>query len=221
VAGQYAFVLGSSITTAKKSPYSPIPSNDDMPMTLEISVQRTAHSRITGIDWQHLPFGRIYSDHMLMMDYHHGTWHKPTIIPFGPISLHPGNTTLHYGQSIFEGMKAIRGHDNRITLFRPELNARRFNESCQRMCMPGIPEPLFIELVKAHARFERDWVPAIDNAALYLRPFLFATDEALGVRPSETYKFMILSCPAGAYYAEPLAVKIEEHYTTVAHQNRQ
>jgi branched-chain amino acid aminotransferase len=202
--------------TAKKSLYSRTPSNNGMTMTIDIDTQRTDHSRIADIDWNHLPFGRIYSDHMMVMDYRGGAWQKPSIVPFGPISLHPGNATLHYGQSIFEGMKAIRGHDGRITLFRPELNARRFNESCQRLCMPGIPEDIFIELVKAHARFERDWVPANDNAALYLRPFIFATDEALGVRPSETYKFMILSCPAGAYYADPLAVKIEERFTRAA-----
>jgi branched-chain amino acid aminotransferase len=202
--------------TAKKSPCSRTPSNDDDAMTLDIDTRRTDNSRIAEIDWNHLPFGRVYSDHMMMMDYRGGIWQKPAIVPFGPVSLHPGNTTLHYGQSIFEGMKAIRGHDGRITLFRPELNARRFNESCQRLCMPGIPEATFIELVKAHARFERDWVPAKDNAALYLRPFIFATDEALGVRPSETYKFMILSCPTGAYYAEPLSVKIEERFTRAA-----
>ena len=103
-----------------------------------------------------------------------------------------------------------------LTLFRPELNARRFNESCERLCMPGLEETRFVELVKALVRCERDWVPASAESSLYLRPFLFATDELLGVRPSETYKFMVIACPAGAYYAKPVSVKIEERYTRAA-----
>lgn len=185
-------------------------------MTLSIAARKTENSRLADIDWNHLPFGRIFTDHMLSMDYRDGAWQKPEIVPFGPLSIYPGNATLHYGQAIFEGMKAIRAKDGRITLFRPELNAKRFNESSLRLCMPTIEEDLFIELVKAQARFERDWIPQSDDASLYIRPFAFATDEFLGVRPSETYKFMILTCPVGSYYAEPVSVKIEEHYTRAA-----
>lgn len=185
-------------------------------MTAEISITKTQHSRLSTIDWNHLPFGRIFTDHMLMMDFTDGQWQKAEIVPFGPLSLNPGNATLHYGQSIFEGMKAIRANDGRITLFRPELNAKRFTESCIRMCMPTIDESLFIDLIKQHVSHEQEWIPETDNASLYIRPFIFATDDFLGVRPSETYKFMILTCPVGAYYSEPVSVKIEEHYTRAA-----
>jgi branched-chain amino acid aminotransferase len=185
-------------------------------MTIEIKTTETQHSRLPTIDWNHLPFGRIFTDHLLSMNYSGGAWQTPEIVPFGPLSLYPGNSTLHYGQSIFEGMKAIRAKDGRITLFRPELNARRFNESCVRLCMPEIDEQMFIDLVKAQVRFEQEWIPNSPDSSLYIRPFIFATDDFLGVRPSETYKFMVLTCPVGAYYAEPVSVKIEEHYTRAA-----
>jgi branched-chain amino acid aminotransferase len=181
-----------------------------------IHIERNPQSKLAGIDWSNLPFGRLFSDHMLIMDYADGAWRQPEIVPYGPISMHPCNVTLHYGQSIFEGMKAIRANDGRITLFRPELNARRFNESCQRLCMPTIDEDRFIELVKALVNVEADWVPNLPDSSLYLRPFLFATDELLGVRPSESYRFMIIACPAGAYYAKPVSVKIEQYYTRAA-----
>jgi branched-chain amino acid aminotransferase len=185
-----------------------------MPNTLRI--ERNTQSKLPGIDWNHLPFGRLFSDHMLVMDFADGTWLEPAIVPYGPISMLPCNVTLHYGQSIFEGMKAVRGKDGRITLFRPELNARRFNESARRLCMPEIEESRFIELVKALVRLEKDWIPGTPDSSLYLRPFMFATDELLGVRPSESYKFMIMACPAGAYYAKPVSVKIEQQYTRAA-----
>lgn len=185
-------------------------------MSAEIAITKTQNSRLATIDWNHLPFGRIFTDHMLSMDYANGAWQQAHIMPFGPLSLNPGNATLHYGQSIFEGMKAVRAKDGRITLFRPEMNAKRFNESCLRMCMPQIDENLFIDLIKQHVAHEQQWIPNTDNASLYIRPFIFATDDFLGVRPSESYKFMILTCPVGAYYAEPVSVKIEEHYTRAA-----
>ena len=185
-------------------------------MSTQIAITKTQHSRLSSINWNHLPFGHIFTDHMLSMDYTDGIWQQPQIMPFGPLSINPGNATLHYGQSIFEGMKAIRAKDGRITLFRPELNAKRFNESCIRMCMPTIDEEQFIDLIKQHVKFEEIWIPNTDNSSLYIRPFIFATDDFLGVRPSQTYKFMILTCPVGAYYSEPVSVKIEEHYTRAA-----
>jgi branched-chain amino acid aminotransferase len=185
-----------------------------MPNTIRI--ERNLQSKLAGIDWNHLPFGRLFSDHMLVMDYRNGAWQEPAIVPYGPISMQPCNVTLHYGQSIFEGMKAVRGKDGRTTLFRPELNARRFNESAKRLCMPEIEESRFIDLVKALVRLEKDWIPGTPDSSLYLRPFMFATDELLGVRPSESYKFMIMACPAGAYYAKPVSVKIEQQFTRAA-----
>lgn len=185
-------------------------------MTPELEIHRVAQSRIGQINWDNLPFGHVFTDHMLVMDFRDDAWQPPQIVPYGPISMHPCNTTLHYGQSIFEGMKAIRGKDGRITLFRPEMNAKRFAESCTRMAMPVIPEAQFIDLVKTLVRFEQAWIPDRAEASLYIRPFLFATDEYLGVRPSKTYKFMILTCPVGAYYAKPVSVKIEETFTRAA-----
>jgi branched-chain amino acid aminotransferase len=185
-----------------------------MPNTIRI--ERNLQSKLAGIDWNHLPFGRLFSDHMLVMDYRNGAWQEPAIVPYGPISMQPCNVTLHYGQSIFEGMKAVRGKDGRITLFRPELNARRFNESAKRLCMPEIEDSHFIELVKALVRLEKEWIPGTPDSSLYLRPFMFATDELLGVRPSESYKFMVMACPAGAYYAKPVSVKIEQQFTRAA-----
>ncbi len=185
-----------------------------MPNTIRI--ERNLQSKLAGIDWNHLPFGRLFSDHMLVMDYGNGAWQVPAIVPYGPISMQPCNVSLHYGQSIFEGMKAVRGKDGRITLFRPELNARRFNESAMRLCMPQIDAAYFIELVKTLVQLEKDWIPNTPDSSLYLRPFMFATDELLGVRPSESYKFMIMACPAGAYYAKPVSVKIEQQFTRAA-----
>lgn len=178
-----------------------------------IRIERNLPSKLASIDWNHLPFGRLFSDHMLVMDYCNGAWQEPAIVPYGPISMQPCNVTLHYGQSIFEGMKAVRGKDDRISLFRPELNARRFNESAKRLCMPEIDETVFIELVKAFVKVEKDWVPNVPDSSLYLRPFMFATDELLGVKPSESYRFMIFACPAGAYYSKPVSVKIEQQFT--------
>lgn len=178
-----------------------------------IRIERNLPSKLASIDWNHLPFGRLFSDHMLVMDYCNGAWQEPAIVLYGPISMQPCNVTLHYGQSIFEGMKAVRGKDDRISLFRPELNARRFNESAKRLCMPEIDETVFIELVKAFVKVEKDWVPNVPDSSLYLRPFMFATDELLGVKPSESYRFMIFACPAGAYYSKPVSVKIEQQFT--------
>lgn len=185
-------------------------------MTTPVKITKAETSRLPSIDWNHLPFGKIFTDHMLTMDYAKGAWNPAEIVPYGPLSIFPGNSTLHYGQSIFEGMKAVRSKAGRITLFRPDLNAKRFNESCLRMCMPQIDEQLFIDLIKQQVACEQNWIPNTDNASLYIRPFIFATDDFLGVRPSETYKFMILTCPVGSYYSEPVSVKIEEHFTRAA-----
>lgn len=178
-----------------------------------ISVTRTTNSRIEEVDWNNLPFGKVFSDHMLVMEYSNGEWHNAEIIPFGDISLHPATSAIHYGQSIFEGMKANRTENGDVLIFRPDMNAKRFKESCDRMCMPEIPQDMFIELVRKIVEVDANWVPAKDGESLYIRPFMFATDEFVGIRPSETYKFIIFTCPVGAYYSEPVNVKIEEFYT--------
>lgn len=181
--------------------------------TLSVKVTRTTHSHLNEVDWNNLPFGKIFSDHMLVMDYKNGEWQQPEIVPFGNLSLHPATSAIHYGQSIFEGMKANKTANGDVLIFRPEMNALRFKESCERMCMPVIPEDIFVELVRKMVEVDKEWVPSKEGDSLYIRPFLFATDDFIGIKPSDTYKFMIFTCPVGAYYSEPVNVKIEEFYT--------
>ncbi|MFN5505651.1 MAG: branched-chain amino acid aminotransferase [Flavobacteriia bacterium] len=185
-------------------------------VSFKFPVTHTSQSHLSAVDWDNLPFGKIFADHMFVMEYANGEWQKGEIIPFGPIEMHPAMSAIHYGQSIFEGMKAYRNQSNEVVLFRPELNARRFAESAARMCMPEIPEDLFLEAVKQLVSLDAAWVTDKPGYALYIRPFMFATDEFVGIKPSDTYKFVIINSPVGAYYAEPVRVKIEEHYTRAA-----
>ena len=180
---------------------------------LTVKITRTTNSHLESVDWNNLPFGKVFSDHMLLMEYADGAWQQPEILPFGNISIHPATSAIHYGQSIFEGMKANKADNGDILIFRPDMNAKRFIESSERMCMPTIPEEMFIELVRKLVEVDKDWIPNKEGFSLYIRPFLFATDEFIGIKPSETYKFMIFTCPVGAYYSEPVKVKIEEFYT--------
>jgi branched-chain amino acid aminotransferase len=185
-------------------------------VSLQFPVTHTKQSHLSAVDWENLPFGKIFADHMFVMEYANGEWQQGEILPFGPIDMHPAMSAIHYGQSIFEGMKAYRNQANEVVLFRPELNARRFSESAARMCMPEIPEALFLEAVKQLVALDAAWVTDKPGYALYIRPFMFATDEFVGIKPSDTYKFVIINSPVGAYYAEPVRVKIEEHYTRAA-----
>ncbi|TXI86579.1 MAG: branched-chain amino acid aminotransferase [Crocinitomicaceae bacterium] len=181
-----------------------------------IRVTPTQNSKIDQVDWENLPFGKVFSDHMLLMEYRDGAWQDAEIMEFGNISFHPATSAIHYGQAIFEGMKANKSESGELLIFRPEMNARRFQESCERMCMPIIPEDLFVECVRKLVEVENAWIPNKPGYSLYIRPFMFATDEFVGIRPSDTYKFIIFACPVGAYYSEPVNVKIEEHYTRAA-----
>lgn len=184
--------------------------------TLSIKITKTSNSRLQEVDWDNLPFGKVFSDHMLVMDYKDGAWQSPEIMPFQNLELHPATSAIHYGQSIFEGMKANKGENGEVMIFRPDLNAKRFKESSVRMCMPEIPEDMFVELIKRVVDFDRDWIPSKEGYSLYIRPFMFATDDFIGIKPSETYKFIIFTCPVGAYYSQPVRVKIEEYYTRAA-----
>jgi len=181
-----------------------------------MKITLTNQSHISDVDWDNIPFGRVFSDHMLVMDYADGEWKQPEILPFGNLSLNPATSALHYGQSVFEGMKANKAENGDVFMFRPEQNAKRFNESCMRMCMPTVPEDQFVELIRRLVDIEREWISTKPDYSLYIRPFMFATDEFIGVKPSETYKFVIFTCPVGSYYTEPVSVKIEEHYTRAA-----
>lgn len=184
--------------------------------TISVKINKTENSRINEVDWDNLPFGKVFSDHMLVMDFKNGEWQAPEIMPFGSLSLHPATSAIHYGQSIFEGMKANRLDNGDVIIFRPDMNEKRFAESCERMCMPVLPEGMFTELIQKVVDVDREWIPKKEGYSLYIRPFLFATDDFIGIKPSETYKFIIFTCPVGAYYSQPVNVKIEEYYTRAA-----
>lgn len=184
--------------------------------TLNFSIQKTSNSNIDKVDWDNLPFGKVFSDHMFIMEYKDGQWQQGNILPFQNISMHPAMSAIHYGQSIFEGLKAYRTVDKQINIFRPDMNAKRFAESAKRMCMPEVPEELFVEAVRKIVEVDSNWVTDKEGYSLYIRPFLFATDELVGIKPSDTYKFMIITSPVGMYYSEPVRVKIEEQFTRAA-----
>jgi len=179
----------------------------------KIAIQRTTESRLPSTDLANIKFGRVFSDHMFVMDYADGAWAKPRIVPYANLSISPAAAVLHYGQSIFEGLKAYRRADGSVALFRPQANIARMNRSAHRMCMPAIPEDLFLEALIELVQQDASWIPEGEDAALYIRPFLFAGDEYIGIRPSDTYRFMIFTCPVRGYYAEPVRVKIEMEFS--------
>ena len=149
-----------------------------------------------------LGFGKHFTDHMFLMNYDAGQgWHDARIVPYGPLSLDPSCMVFHYAQELFEGMKAYRTPTGEVQLFRPVENARRFNNSCCRMCIPTIDEECFVEAVKAVVDVDREWVPKQQGTSLYIRPFVFATDASLGVHASHSYLFVIILSPVGSYYA--------------------
>ena len=181
--------------------------------TLDIKITKTSASRLSQTDFNDLPFGKIFSDHMFVADYENGEWKNFQIVPYGDLSFSPAISVLHYGQAFFEGLKAYKQQDGKVVTFRPYKNAERFNKSAERMCMPSLPEDIFVQSIAALVDLDRDWVPTAPQTSLYIRPFMFATDPYLGVAPSQTYKYMVLTCPVGAYFSKPLKVKIETKYS--------
>ncbi|MBE7055826.1 MAG: branched-chain amino acid aminotransferase [Ruminococcaceae bacterium] len=182
----------------------------------EIKITRTDSPKEKPQDQSKLGFGKIFTDHMFEMDYTKGIgWHDPRVVPFHEISLSPAAMVFHYGQEMFEGMKAYKAADGRTLLFRPDKNIERANNSNRRLMIPEIPEDLFLEGLKAVVKADEDWIPTAEGTSLYIRPFVIATDPFLGVRPSDTYKFMIILSPSGAYYPEglnPVKIWIEDTY---------
>lgn len=162
-----------------------------------------------------IPFGEYFTDHMFLMDYEAAKgWHDPRIVPYGDLSLSPASMVFHYAQEIFEGMKAYRSPNGEIRLFRPDENISRMNNSAERMCIPQIPEDIFLEGLKQLVALDKDWVPSEPETSLYIRPFVFATDAHLGVHASKTYLFLIIMCPVGSYYPEglnPVRIMIEDN----------
>ncbi|HYK77151.1 MAG TPA: branched-chain amino acid aminotransferase [Daejeonella sp.] len=180
--------------------------------TFQININRTPVSRLNQVDFNHLPFGHIFSDHMFMADFEGGEWKNFQILPYGDLALSPAASALHYGQAIFEGIKAYKQSNGQVVIFRPNKNFERFNISADRMMMPAVPEEVFMQGLTQLVDLDRNWVPSQEGQSLYIRPFMIATEPVLGVHPSETYKFIIITGPTGAYYAKPLRVKIETHY---------
>ena len=181
-------------------------------MTNTISIEKTQSSRLSSVDFDNLPFGRIVTDHMFEMDWEDGEWKNIGIRPVRPMELSPVNLALHYGQSIFEGMKASINGDGVPLLLRPELHVARLNRSAERMCMPTIPKELFLEGLEKLVDLEKDWIPKKEGSALYIRPIMFASDEYIGVSPGEKYKFFILTLPVGPYYSKAVSLLAEQHY---------
>lgn len=181
-----------------------------------IQVQPTSQSRISEVDFDNLHFGQIMSDHMLVAEYSNKAWQEVKIVPYGNLSISPAMSAIHYGQSIFEGIKGYKFEDGTVSIFRPDQNWARFNRSARRLEMPEVPEEIFIGGLNKLLDIDRDWVPHKKGCSLYIRPFMFATEAALGVHPSISYKFIIITSPVGAYYSKPLKLKVETHYTRAA-----
>lgn len=179
----------------------------------KMKVETVKNSRLEEYKNSPLVFGRVFSDHMFVADYQNGEWSDLRIVPYDNISLQPSCLVFHYGQAIFEGMKAYKTDEGKILLFRPKDNIERFNVSATRMCMPTINHDDFMEALKELVKIDEKWVPAGENKSLYIRPFMIATDEYIGVKASEKYRFIIITSPVGSYYSEPVKVKIETHYT--------
>jgi branched-chain amino acid aminotransferase len=185
-------------------------------LTSSIAVERIKKSTISEVDFNNLEFGKHISDHMLVVDYDNGKWGAPAIVPFAELRFSPAMLSLHYGQSVFEGMKAFKMKDGAINIFRPHKHLERFNRSLDRMCMPQVPEALWLAGLQALIEVDNKWVPEGEGSSLYIRPFMFATESRLGVKVSDQYKFVILTCPVGPYQAKPYRLKVENKYVRTA-----
>ncbi len=183
---------------------------------MSVTIQKTEKSKLDDISFEDLTFGKNFTDHMLIAEYKGKKWNNPVIKPYGNITISPAAQALHYGQAVFEGMKAYRNEHNEVFLFRPEDNFIRMNESCKRLNMPELPHHLFIEGLKKLVDLDRNWIPTSEGTSLYLRPFVFASEAMLKATTSTEYTFMILCSPAQSYYNEPLKIKIADHYSRAA-----
>lgn len=181
-----------------------------------INIQKAEKSRIDEVDFDNLVFGNTFTDHMFECDFKNGAWQEPTIRPYGPLTISPAAKVFHYGQAVFEGMKAFKDDNGRVFLFRPDENFKRINKSSKRMAIPEFPEDIFFEALHKLLELDREWVkPGLGNS-LYIRPFVMATQVGVSASPSDQYKFMILLSPAQAYYTGDVRVVIAEEYSRSA-----
>ncbi|MGE0173926.1 MAG: branched-chain amino acid aminotransferase [Oligoflexales bacterium] len=185
-------------------------------MEAPIAIDKT-RTRKEKPDENRLGFGKHFADHMFVMDYAEGKgWHGAKIIPYGPLPLSPATAAFHYGQSVFEGMKAYKSGKGRILFFRPEQNMRRLNTACERMCIPKIDERFCLQAIMELVKTDNEWIPTTEGGSLYIRPFIIACDPFLGVRPAHTYKFVVILSPVGAYYPtglDPVKIHVETNFT--------
>lgn len=181
-----------------------------------IEVERTKESKINDVNFDDLKFGDVFSDHMLECNFKNGKWEAPKVIPYSPITLDPSAKIFHYGQSVFEGMKAYRDSDDTIWLFRPFENFKRLNISSKRLAIPELPENYFMNGLKTLLKVDKNWIPKQDGSSLYIRPFVFASGNGFHASPADSYKFIIATAPSGAYFSGKLSVLIEEKYSRSA-----
>ncbi|BFP42274.1 branched-chain amino acid aminotransferase [Flavobacteriaceae bacterium GF1] len=181
-----------------------------------IAIEKSTTTKIHEVDFNNLSFGSVYTDHMLVSDYKNGTWSVPKIIPYQPIALDPASKIFHYGQSIFEGMKAYKDQEGQVWLFRPKDNHARLNKSAERMAIPELPQEYFMEGLTTLLELEKDWIPQSPGSSLYVRPFMFASGTGLHASPADEYKFLIALAPSGAYFSGKVKVLIEETYARAA-----
>lgn len=181
-----------------------------------IKITKTKNSRQQTTDFENLGFGKVFSDHMLICDYKNGSWGEPEIVPFQPMSLMPSAKIFHYGQSIFEGMKAYKDNASNTWLFRPVENYIRLNKSAKRLAIPEIPKNIFFDGLKELLKIDNDWIPNLDGCSLYIRPIVFATGEGFHASPADSYRFLIATAPSGPYFSGQVKVLIEEKYSRSA-----
>ncbi|MBU2996886.1 branched-chain amino acid aminotransferase [Cellulophaga baltica] len=181
-----------------------------------VTVEKSTTSKIDQIDFDNLSFGSVFTDHMLVCNYKNGAWEAPQVVPYGPLTLDPSAKIFHYGQSIFEGMKAYKDTEEKVWLFRPLDNHKRLNISAKRLAIPEIPEEFFMKGLKTLLKTDENWIPKQDGSSLYIRPFIFASGQGFHASPADEYKFMICLAPSGAYFSGKVKVLIEEKYSRSA-----
>ncbi len=185
-------------------------------MLNNIEITKTKASKLKDVDFDNLKFGSVFSDHMLECDFKDGKWHAPKVVPYQPITLDPSAKIFHYGQSVFEGMKAYKDSKDDVFLFRPLENFKRLNISSKRLAIPEIPEDYFMEGLKTLLEVDKGWIPTNEGSSLYIRPFVFASGNGFHASPADAYKFIICTAPSGAYFSGKLKVLIEETYSRSA-----
>ena len=181
-----------------------------------VIVEKAKTSKISQVDFDHLPFGDVFTDHMMVCDYKNGTWETPKIMPYQPLTLEPSARVFHYGQAVFEGMKAYKDDNGEVWLFRPDENFHRINKSCARLAMPEFPEDFFFDSLKMLLQLEKEWIKPGYGNSLYIRPFVIASQPGVIASPAEEYKFIIICSPAQSYYGGEVRVKIAEKFSRAA-----